>query len=270
MKNRDLLEIERIAQAAGKLLLSMSHSFGRATLKEDGTGLVTAADNAAEELIISELERSFPGTSFLAEESGLREGDAAQGQELHPRAKGSRWIIDPLDGTNNYAHHFPWYCVSIGLETDGEVEAGVIYQPVLQETVSAWKGQGATLNGEAIFVSEIRSVDQALLTVGFYYHRHEILEQEIARFGQVHKKALGIRRPGSAALDLAYVAAGRLDGFWEKGLNPWDMAAGVCIAREAGALISRYDGSEFSLYGKELLVTNPYIHSELLQLLRLV
>lgn len=265
LSESDIKEIERIAVEAGQILLDKASHIGQIDFKADGSGIVTEADRASEEFIIFNLENSFPGSSFLAEESGLSKN---AGRLDDPLQLGNRWIIDPLDGTNNYAHQFPWYCVSIGLEMNGEMVAGVIYQPVLKELFSASKGNGAFLNGQEISVSSVKKLEESLLTVGFYYYRDEILDREVELFRKVHKKALGIRRPGSAALDLAYVAAGRLDGYWERGLNSWDMAAGYVIAREAGARFSKYNGKEFSIYEPELLVTNGLIHEQLQSLLK--
>lgn len=259
----DLKEVERIARDAGLILLEYSQKMLRVVHKADGAGLVTDADTASEEFIINELSSSFPGSSFLAEESGYSETSKPQADSGR-----CKWIIDPLDGTNNYAHGFPWYAVSIGLEIDKEIVLGVIYQPVLKELFSALTGHNAHLNNEKIRVSKTDNLNDALLSVGFYYSRDGALDEEVSRFGRVHQKALGIRRPGSAALDMAYVACGRFDGFWERGLSPWDVAAGWVIAGEAGARFSDYSGNPCSIYKRELLLTNGNIHEDLIGLLK--
>jgi myo-inositol-1(or 4)-monophosphatase len=262
----DLREVERIARGAGKILLRMSGIRKPLVHKGGGAGLITDADKASEDFILRSLARSFPGTNFLSEEAGF--GSGGKKTKKLGVSGDTLWIIDPLDGTNNYAHQFPWYCVSIGLEFQQNVALGVIYHPVLDEMFSAIQGKGARLNGKKIFVSGIKRLKDALLTVGFYYYKDEILQQEVRRFGRVHQQALGIRRPGSAALDMAYVSCGRMDGFWERGLNPWDMAAGKVIALEAGALLSDYQGNAFSIYEKELLMTNGLLHKYLIPLLK--
>ncbi len=256
--------VKDIAQKAGDILLSYQEKLTSVKHKADGAGLVTEADEQAEKYIIDSLSSLFPQIAFLAEESGETAGTPQNAMD----SVQMRWIVDPLDGTNNYAHHIPWFCVSIGLEIEQEIFLGIIYHPVLKEMFTAVKGQGAFLNGQQIQVSQIDNMVDAMLTVGFYYYKDTILQQEIARFEKVHQKVLGIRRPGSAALDIAYTAAGRFDGYWERGLNPWDMAAGFLIAKEAGAEISKYDGSAVTIYDKEILLTNGRIHQDLMSLIQ--
>lgn len=257
-----------LAQQAGNILLDYQKKLTSVKHKSDGAGLVTEADEQAEKFLIESLNNHFPQIGFLAEESGETAAKSPEQSGEQSALNQIRWIIDPLDGTNNYAHHVPWFCVSIGLEIDQEIYMGIIHHPVLKETFSAIKGQGAFLNQEKIQVSKINKLEDALLTVGFYYYKDTVLQQEIARFEKVHQKVLGIRRPGSAALDIAYTAAGRFDGYWERGLNPWDMAAGFLIAQEAGARISKYNGSAVTIYDKEILLTNGIIHQELMDIIQ--
>ena len=175
-----------------------------------------------------------------------------------------RWLIDPLDGTSNFAHGFPWFCVSIALEIRGEVKYGVIYQPVLDELFYCEKGKGAFLNSAPIKVSKMAKIADSLIATGFSYLRDEVLRRDVKRFLQVQQVALGVRRAGSAALDFANVACGRFAGFYEYGLSPWDVAAGFLLVKEAGGKLSNYEGAEASIYGKYVVASNGLVHDELL------
>lgn len=242
--------LTKIAKGAGKIQLK---NFGRAhNVEYKGTiNLVTEVDKLCEEFIVSELSMNFPDDDFLAEEGTGR------------RAKsGRRWIIDPLDGTVNYAHDFPFYCVSIALEENGELTAGVIFDPNRDELFYAEKGKGAALNGKPIKVSSVAKLKQSMLATGFAYNvQEEERFDNLDNFGKFVKRAQAVRRPGSAAIDLAWVAAGRIDGFWELFLKPWDMAAGVLLIREAGGSVTSFDGSSFDLYGTQILASNGNIHA---------
>jgi myo-inositol-1(or 4)-monophosphatase len=212
--------------------------------------LVTDADRASEALIVAAIRARFPGAAILGEEGGVYAGTS-----------GERFIVDPLDGTSNYAHHYPMYCVSIGYERDGVLEAGAIYAPVLDELFAARRGAGATRNGKSIQVSTAERVVDAMVCTGFVPGRFE--EQNIREWTAASRAAQAVRRDGSAALDLAGVALGRFDAFWEWRLKPWDVAAGTLIVREAGGTVSAIDGAAFDIAEGSILATNGRIHAEL-------
>jgi myo-inositol-1(or 4)-monophosphatase len=247
------------ARDAGQILLER---FGRA-LQVSNKGdidLVTEADVAAERLIVERIRSYYPRHAILAEESG--ETLTASGQSEW------RWIVDPLDGTTNYAHGYPCFCVSIALERAGKIEIGVIYDPTRDELFAAERGQGATLNGRSIRVTETEDLNRALLCTGFPYNVRE--RGDFARhFYHFIMHAQGVRRDGSAALDMASVACGRFDGFWEEGLNPWDVAAGVLLIEEAGGRVSRYDGSRFDIYTPPILASNGLVHEAMMRVLEM-
>lgn len=214
---------------------------------------VSEVDREAEVRIIDELLKSYPEHGIIAEESGVIEG-----QDEH------RWIIDPLDGTTNYLHGFPQYAVSIACEHRGRLIHAVIYDPFKQELFAASRGDGATLNNRRIRVSKIKSIEGALIGTGFPFKNPADLDGFLRLFSAFFKSASDMRRAGSAALDLAYVAAGRLDGFWESGLNAWDMAAGALIVREAGGLVTDYSGDEHFLENGQIVAGNPKIIADML------
>ena len=245
-----------IAREAGALLMDFFHQHLKIEYKGEAD-LVTAADRAAEKLIRERITQQWPDHDVLGEEQGLND----QGSEY-------RWYVDPLDGTTNFAHGYPVFCVSLGLEQRsspraGERIAGVIYDPTRDELFSAERGQGAHLNGEAIHVSKTRSLQESLVATGFPSHkRHK--NPNIYFYHQITLHSHGVRRAGSAALDLCNVASGRFEGFWEFNLNPWDTAAGVLLVEEAGGKVSRFDGSPFELNSRETVASNGLIHAELL------
>lgn len=214
--------------------------------------LVTKADENAEQTIKEVLQENFPDYGMLAEESGRFEGEV-----------NSRWIIDPLDGTTNYAHGFPVFSTSIALERDSEVVLGVVHDPIANETYTAERGSGATLNGEPIGVSDTDDLIRALLATGFPYDRDEV-PVALDIFGQFAMRAQSMRRLGSAALDLCYVAMGRLDGYYERGVKAWDIAAGVLMLREAGGKASDYLGHELALEKDEVVASNGPLHPSLI------
>jgi myo-inositol-1(or 4)-monophosphatase len=218
--------------------------------------LVTVADKKSEELIIGGILARYPQHSILAEESG----------STQPGAR-VQWIIDPLDGTTNFAHGYPFYCVSIAVEENGEVVCGAVYDPVRDEMYSAARGSGAYCNGERLRVSDVGRLSEALLITGFPYNFRERLETVISQFRRFLVASQAVRRGGAAALDLCYVAAGRLDGFWELYLQPWDTAAGRVILEEAGGRLSDFKGSRFSIYMKEIVASNNLLHQEMLDVL---
>ncbi|HPQ81282.1 MAG TPA: inositol monophosphatase family protein [bacterium] len=228
--------------------------------------LVTEVDRACEKYIVGELSRRIPGCEFLAEEgTAAPEGSASRSAGDAPKP---RFIVDPLDGTVNYAHGFPFFCVSIALEERGELTAGVIFDPNRNELFEAKKGGGAFMNGSPISVSNAGSLRKSLLATGFAYNvqEGEALDN-LDNFCAFIKRARAVRRPGSAAIDLAWVACGRIDGFWELFLKPWDMAAGVAIIREAGGMVTSFDGGPYNLYGTEILASNGAIHREMIGVL---
>lgn len=218
--------------------------------------LVTEIDKKSEEMIIRKIKQRYPHHDFLAEESGS-----------HEQRSDYKWVIDPLDGTTNFTHGFPMFCVSIALEVKGEVVLGVVYDPNADELYSAEKGKGATLNGKPIRVSTVSKLIESILVTGFPYTIKDDPDEILRHFGNFLVEAQAIRRLGSAALDLCYVAAGRLDGFWESSLNPWDMAAGVLIVEEAGGKFTDYRGFPSSIYKKQLLATNGLIHEHMVGIL---
>ncbi len=214
--------------------------------------IVTDVDVQSEKEVCATLLSAFPTHSILGEEGGARVGS-------DPRY---RWIIDPIDGTTNYAHGFPFFCVSIGFEVDGKLTLGVAYAPSLDELFVAEAGRGATVNGRPIQVSATSELTQALLATGFPYDRGEFA-RALKSFELVSMHSQAVRRAGSAVLDLCYVACGRLDGYWEHQVKPWDMAAGVLVVLEAGGTVTATDGSAFSVEGGQVLATNGLLHPTL-------
>jgi len=217
--------------------------------------LVTSADREAEERIVRVLQKRFPDHSILAEE----ETNIAGSQNIY------RWIIDPLDGTTNFAHAYPHFSVSIALEREGEMILGLVYDPVHGEVFKAAKGCGAFLNEKSVRTSRVKELDKALLATGFPYDRRERAAFYLSFFSAFMVRSQGIRRNGSAALDLCYLACGRIDGFWEFKLHPWDTAAASIIVREAGGTLTDFSGSPFSIWGEETLGSNGIIHGEMLR-----
>lgn len=220
------------------------------------SNLVTNVDKGSEKIIISIIKNHFPTHSILAEESG--KNDMCDSEY--------RWVIDPVDATTNFAHGFPFFCVSIGLEHNGEIVMGGVYDPIRDELFFAQKNKGAYLNKKRIFVSKRRKIEDSLLATGFSYNPKQRLVN-LDFFTSFLKKAQAIRRAGSAALDLCYVACGRFDGFWEIALCPWDTAAGILIIEEANGKVSDFEGNKFSIYGKRIVASNGLIHKSMLDIL---
>jgi myo-inositol-1(or 4)-monophosphatase len=244
------------AMEAGAFL--KAHYRTRISVTHKGAiNLVTELDVAAEELIVSKILREFPGHAVLAEE-----GHALAQRREHT------WIIDPLDGTTNYAHGFPFFAVSIALEVDGDVIWGVVYTPVLDEMFTAGAGRGARCNGIPIRVSQVNALDESFLSTGFPYDIRTSAVNNLGNFREFALRALAIRRAGAAALDLSYVAAGFFDGFWELKLSPWDCAAGYLLVREAGGTVTDFGGERGSIYTAECLATNGRIHEQMLAVLK--
>jgi myo-inositol-1(or 4)-monophosphatase len=247
--------IESTARDAGALLRKRIDD--RHTIQYKGeVNLVTEADHLSEALIVERIRESFPDHGILAEESP----ETANGSVF-------RWIIDPLDGTTNYAHGYPVFCVSIALEAKGEIHLGAVYNPMLDELFTAEKGAGAFLNGRRLKVSGTVKLSRSLLATGFPYDIREDRNNNINYFESMILKTQAVRRAGSAALDLAYVAAGRFDGFWELKLMPWDMAAGWLLVVEAGGIVTDLHSAPFDLHSPHILASNGLIHAEMSRLL---
>ena len=246
----------RAAQEAGAILREYA-ARGFEITNKGRINLVTEADHASEALIKQLISEHHPDHSILAEESGLNE----------PARSSYRWIIDPLDGTTNFAHGFPCYAVSIGVEKDGEMIAGVIYDPSRDEMFTAERGGGAFMNDAPIRVSQVERLERALVVSGFPYDVRERMSEYLPAWQKFLERAQGVRRFGAAAIDMAYVANGRLDGFWEFGLNAWDTAAGWIIIEEAGGRVTNAEGGPFENERPSLLCTNERIHDEMLEVL---
>ena len=261
MDDMDLSKLEAVgidaARRGSEVLLS---KLGRLeTINKKGAiDRVTDADTASEQAIIETIRAVYPDHTILAEESGLNQGTATY-----------QWVIDPLDGTTNFAHSLGLFSVSVACVHQDEVLCGTVLNPVTQELFSAIKGRGATLNGASIQVSDTTRVADSLLVTGFPYNIGEILERVLRHLGRCLAASQGVRRLGSAALDLCYVSCGRFDGFWEENLKPWDTAAGILIAREAGARVTDFGDRQYTLDSPQLLATNRRIHTEMLALLAL-
>jgi len=245
---------ERVALLAGAEVLRRYRVAGQEEIAVKGRprDLVTEADRASEAILLAALRREFPGDGIVAEESSPEE-----------RRAGRVWIVDPLDGTVNFAHGVPLFSVSVGLAVDGVPVAGAVHAPCLRETYSAAAGEGATLNGERIRVSGQGDLSKSLLCTGFAYRRNEVAENNLDNFTRMEMLARGVRRLGSAALDLAFTACGRFDGFWELWLSPWDVCAGIVLVREAGGLVTEIGGGPDPLSGGSILAANPCLHPAL-------
>lgn len=249
-----------VARDAGSILVD---KLGRAlqVSNKGAIDLVTEADLASEKLIIERIRSHYPSHAILAEESGASENHTGDS------AAEWKWIIDPLDGTTNYAHGYPCFCVSIGVERAGKLELGVVYDPLRNEMFAAERGQGATLNHRPMRVSAVAELSRAMLCTGFPYDVRE--RPDFARdFSSFTMQAQAVRRDGSAALDLAYVACGRFDGFWEDGLNPWDLAAGVLLIEEAGGSVTDFEGAPLDIYSARVLASNGLVHHAMMQVIR--
>jgi len=245
----------RAARAAGRIHLKRLNHIHVAR-KSNAIDLVTEADREAEAAAIAVLQRAFPAHAILAEESG-----ASTITSEH------RWIIDPLDGTTNFAHGYPHFCVSIAYERRGKVQAGVIFDAIRRELFVARRGGGATLNGKPIKVTRVPKLETSLMVTGFPYDRREKRRFYLAFWEAFMIRTHGVRRTGSAALDLAWVACGRNDGFWEFGLKPWDVAAGSLLVEEAGGRATNMDGAPLDLAGAQIIASNGRIHQEIIEVI---
>ena len=257
-----LAELEQLADVAQRAAeagaAQLLNHFGRLeTIREKGRAgdLVTEADVAAEQAVLAVLEHGTPDLGVLAEESGRRPG---KGSALE-------WCVDPLDGTTNYAHRYPFFGTSIGLTWNGQPLLGALAVPALQQLYWAAPGLGAWCNGSRIKVSQCTSLASSLLVTGFAYDRHERLDNNYAEFAWFTHRTRGVRRGGAAAVDLAFVADGRLDGYWERGLSPWDLAAGVALVEQAGGVVCAYDGSPAQLAEGRLIACSPGLRQALIE-----
>tara|TARA_A100001037_G_C15102547_1_gene614722 strand:+ start:820 stop:1641 length:822 start_codon:yes stop_codon:yes gene_type:complete len=247
--------------AARKAARRLVRDFGEVEqlqVSRKGPGdFVTEADRRTETILFEELSKARPGFGFLMEESGVHEGESAS----------ERWIVDPIDGTTNFLHGIPHFAISIGVEREGGLVAGIVYEPVRDELFWAEKNQGAYLNRRRLRVSERTNLADALLATGIPFGDRIGKKSFMAMLNAVMQKTSGVRRLGSAALDLAYVAAGRYEGFWETGLSPWDVAGGIVVVREAGGMVSEIDGRSDMLYGNSILAANQQLYDPLRKLL---
>lgn len=260
-ETKALLDLaDAAAQAGGEIL---RHFWGNLKTIEDKAfagDLVTEADKASEQAIVDLIATKYPSHAILGEESGAHRIDSSP----------YLWVIDPLDGTTNYSHQYPVVAVSIALLHEGIPIIAVVFNPFLGEKFIAVRGEGTTLNGRPIRVSATSALDKCLLASGFAYDRRQTTDNNYAEFCRLTDLTQGVRRGGSAALDLAYVAAGRFDGYWERGIQPWDIAAGVLLVTEAGGSVSGYVGELLDLFAGRVVATNGHIHAQLLDELAFV
>ncbi|MBI5835677.1 MAG: inositol monophosphatase [Candidatus Eisenbacteria bacterium] len=255
-----MLRVAVEAARAGGAVLRRRFGSPQRYSKKGAIDLVTATDLASEAAILSVVRRRFPDHEILAEESGRH---AARGN-----SPPYRWVIDPLDGTTNFAHGYPFVCTSVAVVRDGRALAGAVLDPVRDELFSAALGQGARCNGRRIRVSAVRRLREALLVTGFPYDVFIRSRRVVREFELFLPRVQGVRRDGSAALNLCYVACGRFDGFWELRLHPWDVAAGSLIAAEAGARVTDYSGGRYDLSGRETIASNGLLHAAMKRVLR--
>jgi myo-inositol-1(or 4)-monophosphatase len=251
-------ELVVAGQAARESGVILNDLFGKITKigKKGEIDLITEADLLSENIIVEIIGRNFPQDNILTEESG----------ELGRNSE-RLWIIDPLDGTTNFAHSFPFFAVSIALQVDNEIVLGVVYNPLMGEYFEAVKGEGAFLNKTPIKVSPAKDLKESLVATGFPYRVYKEPGSIIELLKRMIVLVQGVRRPGSASIDLCYVASGRLDGFWEEGLQPWDTAAGSLIVMEAGGMVSNYEGEKYSPFQKSIVAANPFIHQKMLEVI---
>jgi len=252
---KTLVFIIELAREVGDYIHKSAHKMKRVHYKGE-IDLVTQFDRESQDVIVKQLTSKFPGYGILSEENISRDVNAKV-----------KWIVDPLDGTTNFAHGLPIWAISIALENEGNIVLGVVYDPTRGEMFHALKGNGAFLNGKKINVSKVNELDQALLVTGFPYDIRSAKENNLNHFGNFAVRAQAVRRLGSAALDLCYTACGRFDGYWELKLSPWDQAAGSLILNEAGGEVTDFMGKKFSIYGDEVLGTNGLLHRQMMEIL---
>ena len=250
----DIIQISKEAGALIRNAFGKTHSI---EFKTNELNLVTETDKASEKLITDFIKKKYPSHGILAEESGETNNSSEY-----------LWVVDPLDGTTNFAHGLPIFSVSIGLQKNGETIAGVVYDVMQDIIYSAEKGSGATANSVKIKVSENNNLQHSLLVTGFPYNIKENPDKALERFTTLSKKSRGIRRLGSAAIDFCYVATGVFDGFWEVHLNPWDICAGNLIVEEAGGIVTDFDGKPIDIFTKRILCTNRKIHQKMIEVMK--
>lgn len=258
----DLLRIcEQVITTAaetGRFILGEQAKFNEGLVEEKGVhNLVSYVDKKAEEMLVAALSKILPGAGFITEEETVAQTRAEY-----------NWIVDPLDGTTNFMHGLPCYAVSVALAKGDEPIVGVIYEINRAESFYAWQGGGAYLNGKPIKVSDRKDLNSSLLVTGFPYYDYGKLDQYLELFKHLMKECRGVRRLGSAATDMAYVACGRFEAFYEYGLSPWDVAAGIIIVQEAGGKVSDFSGGNTQLFGKEMICSNSHTHNHLLEAVR--
>jgi myo-inositol-1(or 4)-monophosphatase len=251
---------EEAAREAGGLLMRWFERPIEVSMKS-GRELVTEMDKQSESLIMETIRSEYPGDRFIAEES------APSGKGRSQEGAGRVWIVDPLDGTNNYAHGYPFFSIAIALEENGVLVAGVVYDPLRDELFAAERGAGALLNGEPCRISETESLSESIVATGFPYDRSEMSDNNLANLNRFILSVRGIRRGGSAELDLAYVACGRLEGFWELGLKTWDVSAGGLVVLEAGGRVTNFEGRGWDHRRGDVVASNGLVHEEMLRLI---
>ena len=269
-----IAQIGRQAALAAGAVMRLNYEKPHEITMKGAIDPVTETDYQCQEIIIGMIRQAFPDHGFLAEETAGGE-PPPDAQETGPGLAWEadapptcRWIIDPLDGTVNFAHGFPVFCVSIAFETDGVIEYGVVYDPMRDELFEGRRGQGAWRNGQPIRVSDTARLDRALIATGFPYDIRERVTASMTRLGRVVASAQGVRRAGAAALDMCYVACGRFDGYFEENLKPWDTAAGVVIVTEAGGKISTFDGDDYDIFAPNIAVSNGGLHHNIIALIK--
>lgn len=248
-------QVANLAREVGKMIREEVDKLEERDVEYKGVhNLVTYVDKKAEEILIAELKKIVPEAGFIAEED-----------EQLPKGERYNWIVDPLDGTTNFIHKIPLYSISLALNDGEETILGVVYEINLKECFYAWKGSPAFLNGKKIHVTNTGILDKSLIATGFPYYDYSLLDPYLALFKDLMQSSRGVRRLGSAAVDLAYVAAGRFELFYEYGLNPWDVAAGALIVKQAGGRITRFNGDGNFIFGKEIVASNAFVHNEFIQ-----
>jgi myo-inositol-1(or 4)-monophosphatase len=271
-----IAQVGRQAALAAGAVMRLNYEKPHEITMKGAIDPVTETDYQCQEIIIGLIRQAFPDHGFLAEETAAGQPPPAALKEGHPGLAWEadapptcRWIIDPLDGTVNFAHGFPAFCVSIAFAADGVLEYGVVYDPMRDELFEGKKGQGAWRNGKPVRVSTTARMDRALIATGFPYDIRERVTATMTRVGRVVATAQGVRRAGSAALDMCYVACGRFDGYFEENLKPWDTAAGLVIVSEAGGKITTFIGGDYDIFAPNIAVSNGALHEELLACLKL-
>jgi len=256
LTNQKALEIALEAVLEAGKILRRGFRQKKVYQNKGAIDLVTEWDLKSQDAVVSRLRTQFPGHDYLVEEAGIKRKSSA-----------FCWVLDPLDGTTNFVHGFPFYCISLALMKKEELLLGIVHNPELKETYWALRGRGAFCNGKPLQVSSVKEISQSLLATGFPYDILSTYPPIIKRFQRVLTQVQGVRRPGSAALDLCWVARGIFDGFWEQNLKPWDTAAGVLIVQEAGGQVSDFTGRSYHIFKKQILATNSRIHRPMIRLL---